>query len=121
MTEDACVLDAEQRRLVEETIAKHCEIRGWKLHEVSCRSNHLHVVVTADCHPNQVRAQFKAWCTRRLKGLESRRRAANRPGNSIAPIRENWWAERGSRRFINDEAGLEAAICYVRDGQDQPH
>jgi hypothetical protein len=34
------------------------------------------------------------------------------------PIRENWWTERGSQRFLNDTASLEAAILYVRDGQD---
>ena len=31
----------------------------------------------------------------------------------------NWWAERGSQRPIYDLQGLEAAILYVRDGQDQ--
>src|SRR5688500_9804813 len=61
MTEDACRLDEEQRELVEATIAKHCDIRGWTLHAVNCRSNHLHVVVTADRHPDEVREQFKAW------------------------------------------------------------
>jgi hypothetical protein len=34
--------------------------------------------------------------------------------------RQNWWAERGSQRYINDPAGLGAAIAYVRDGQDGP-
>jgi hypothetical protein len=38
MTEDACVLDEEQRRLVEKTIIDHCRIRGWQLHAVNCRS-----------------------------------------------------------------------------------
>ena len=45
MTEDACLLDDEQRRLVEGTIADHCRIRGWHLHVVNCRTNHVHVVV----------------------------------------------------------------------------
>jgi hypothetical protein len=36
-------------------------------------------------------------------------------------VRENWWTERGSQRFLNDKESLEAAILYVRDGQDQPH
>jgi hypothetical protein len=30
------------------------------LHAVSCRSNHVHVVVTADRHPDDVRDQLKA-------------------------------------------------------------
>lgn len=139
MTEDACVLDQEQRTLVEKTIADHCQIRGWQLHAVNCRTNHLHVVVSTNLHPDEIRKQFKAWCTRRLKESERRRRrmmAGDGPrlrvglvsgdtltrsaSEVIHPIRENWWAERGSRRYINNEHSLEAAILYVRDGQDGP-
>lgn len=115
MTEDACVLDVAQRRLVEETIRDHCQRRGWHLYAVNCRTNHLHVVVAAPANPKQVRGQLKAWCTRRLKELETARlQVANDP----SPVRAEWWAERGSRRWINDEASLEAATNYVRDGQD---
>ena len=116
MTEDACVLDAQQRRLVEVTIAEHCQVRGWELHEVNCRTNHVHVVVSADRHPDDVRRQLKAWCTRRLKEAEQQRQKA-----AVKAVRENWWTERGSRRYINDAESLEAAILYVRDYQDQPH
>jgi hypothetical protein len=35
-------------------------------------------------------------------------------------VRENWWTERGSIRFIGDEESLEAAILYVLEGQDRP-
>ena len=80
---------------------------------MNCRTNHLHVVVSADRHPDEVRKQFKAWCTRRLKELECRRSSGSEHAG-----RENWWAERGSRRYINDEESLEAAILYVREGQD---
>ena len=114
MTEDACLLDDEQRRLVEGTIADHCRIRGWHLHVVNCRTNHVHVVVTADRDPDTVRDQFKAWCTRKLKALEQARTG---PGNIGASIRENWWAERGSGRYLGDEESLEAAIQYVGEGQ----
>src|SRR5580704_16263495 len=55
MTEDACILDPQQRTLVEQTIADHCRIRGWQLHAVNCRSNHVHVVVTAKRKPEVVR------------------------------------------------------------------
>ena len=54
MTEDACRLDDEHRRLVEATIAEHCAIRGWTLYAVNCRSNHVHVVVAASPHPDEV-------------------------------------------------------------------
>lgn len=113
MTEDACRLDAAERALVEKTIEEHCQRRGWVLYAVNCRSNHVHIVVGAHRKPDQMRLQFKAWCTRRLKALAAKRQKA-------ADVRENWWAERGSRRYINDEASLADAIAYVRDGQDRP-
>jgi len=138
MTEDACRFDGEQRDVVERQIAETCNVRGWELHAVNCRSNHAHVVVTADRSPKIVRNQLKAWCTRRLRELEAKRRLADdvprsrfglvfdvdasTPTRSVSEdsIRENWWAERGSQRFINSSKGLEAAILYVRDGQDNP-
>ena len=109
MTEDACRLDSAQRALVEDTVRDHCRIRNWSLRAVNCRTNHVHVVVTADVHPDSVREQLKAWCTRRLKGLAR--------SNTQQSVRRNWWAERGSRRYINDAESLEAAILYVLNGQ----
>jgi hypothetical protein len=109
MTESACYLTAAQRELVERTIKRHCEIRQWHLHAVNCRTNHVHVVVTATLHPDDVREQFKAWCTRKLKEAE---RATN---GKI--VREKWWAERGSGQYLNDPAGLEGAVLYTLDGQ----
>jgi REP element-mobilizing transposase RayT len=133
MTEDACRLDDEQRDVVERQIGETCNIRGWELHAVNCRSNHAHVVVTASEASKTVRNQLKAWCTRRLKELEVKRRQADdalclrfsdpsTPTRSVSEdaVRENSWAERGSQRFINDSEGLEAAILYVLDGQDYP-
>ena len=114
MAEDACVLDPEQRSVVERTIANHCDIRGWQVHAVNCRTNHLHVVVSAPLHPDKIRNQLKAWCTRHLKELDRSRLGA---AGILHPVRDNWWAERGSRRYLGDEESLEAAILYVRDAQ----
>ncbi len=106
MTEDTCVLSPLQRLAVEAQIAETCAHRGWTLHAVNCRSNHIHVVVTADVpKPKKVRIDLKAWATRTLK-------------EKFDSSRENWWAERGSIRYLNDDDDLEAAILYVRDGQD---
>jgi REP element-mobilizing transposase RayT len=106
LTEDACVLAPQKRQLVEKTTEDHCKIWGWTLHAVNCRTNHLHVVVTANGRkPEVVREQFKAWCTRRLRELQSRQSAP-----SDSPLRENWWADRGSDRYLNDEECLEQAI-----------
>jgi REP element-mobilizing transposase RayT len=111
LTDDGCLLDEEQRRVVEKTITDHCRIRGWQLHIVNCRTNHVHLVLTADREPEDVRDQFKAWCTRRLKELERTR------GRPETAIRQKWWTEKGSQRRLWHEASLEAAIRYVRDGQ----
>ena len=47
MAEEAVSFDRPQRVAVEEAIAAHCRVRGWHLHAVECRSQHVHVVVTA--------------------------------------------------------------------------
>jgi hypothetical protein len=115
MTEPAVTLDVDQRLLVEDVIAKHCRIRGWHLHVVSCRTRHVHVVVTAPGRdPDDVRDQFKAWGTRHLKDLERSRHPTG------VPVRQNWWTQGGSSRWINDEESLEKAIHYVLEEQGSP-
>jgi hypothetical protein len=92
MKEGAVTLDKEQRRLVEKTIAEHCAIRKWHLHSVNCRSNHVHVTVTAPGRHIEVpREQFKAWCTRKLK--LARRASEGNPD-----------AKDGTNRFISATA-----------------
>jgi REP element-mobilizing transposase RayT len=107
MTEDVCLLDEAQCRAVELQIAETCRHRGWQLHAVNCRSNHVHVVVAAaNTRPKKFRADLKAWATRCLK-------------DQFDSTRENWWADRGSIRWLNTEASLEAAVIYVTDAQDR--
>ena len=116
MTEPACCFNLAQRQLVESTISAHCRRRGWQLFAVNCRSNHVHVVVQAPDHPDIVRDQLKSWTTRALKTHQSEHTG----GTHSFKQRTKWWAERGSKRYINNEAGLEAAIRYVQDVQDGP-
>lgn len=127
MTESACRLTSEQRQAVERQIAETCQHRGWRLHAVNCRSNHVHVVLSApETRPKKIRADLKAWATRCLK--EHARSLADGSGNGRALAdasgydgeREQWWAERGSIRFLYDESSLDAAILYVVEGQDMP-
>jgi REP element-mobilizing transposase RayT len=117
MTEGACRLGAAQRAAVQRQIAETCQHRGWHLHAINCRSNHLHVVVSAGAaRPQKIRVDLKAWATRCLK--QHARSRANASGYDGS--RENWWAERGSTRFLYDEPSLEAAILYVTECQDIP-
>ena len=128
MTEEPIVLSEQQRAIVEDTITKHCEIRGWHLHAVNCRSNHCHVVVTASNHNGeQVRDQLKAWCTRRLNEAtelepDGLRRAARIVAVGRKPSgtteRENWWTRKGSVRHLFDDESLVSAIRYTSEAQD---
>ena len=107
MSEDACRLTPAERHAVEAQIAQTCTHRGWHLHAVNCRSNHIHVVVSAfDTAPKKIRIDLKAWATRCLK-------------EQFDPHRENWWAERGSIRFLFGEESLERAVLYVVEAQDR--
>src|SRR5580698_1962555 len=51
MTEDACRLDPEQRNAVHEQVAETCLYRSWTLLAVNCRTNHMHLVVSAPLPP----------------------------------------------------------------------
>ena len=106
MSDDAVRLASDQRSAVERQIAETCQHRGWHLHAVNCRSNHIHAVVSAgETPPKKIRIDLKAYATRCLKSFDGER--------------ENWWAERGSIRWIYNDDDLEAAVIYVVDGQDR--
>ncbi len=107
MSEDACRLNENQRRAVESQFAETCQHRGWYLHAANCRTNHVHVVVSApETRPKKIRSDLKAWATRCLK-------------EGFDKTRDNWWAERGSIRYLNDEKSMETAVLYVLDAQDR--
>ena len=107
MKEEAVLLNEKQRRAVEQVFIRHAEIRGWELHTVNVRSNHIHVVVTADRPPNQVRDQFKANATRVLRELDE-------------PVKnEKIWTRGGDVQLIDGESELESVIRYVSEAQDR--
>ena len=54
MRQDPYLLDEPQRAVVLRTIREVTAHRGWKLWAAHVRSNHVHVVVTADCRPEKV-------------------------------------------------------------------
>lgn len=107
MKEQPVVLTHEQRDAVERVIVEHAAIRGWLLHAVSVRSNHVHVVVSANAEPKKVRDQFKANATRVLRALPE-------------PItNEKIWTRGGDIEFIDTEDDLEQVILYVTEAQDR--
>jgi REP element-mobilizing transposase RayT len=112
MVEGEVRLFMSQRDIVEQTIVDHCQIRNWTLHALNARSNHIHVVVTADRDIDEVMIQLKAWCSRKLSdaaGLTEK--VAYKAG------RKHWFTEDGDKEVIHDEEHLRNAIRYVLEGQ----
>ena len=113
LAECPLTLGVHQQWVVADVIAAHCNIRGWTLHAMSCRPQHVHVVVTAmGVSPEDVLSQLKTWASRRLKGASA--------GDQIRSRRLRWWTEGGSKRWIYDVAELGAVVTYVAECQDKP-
>jgi REP element-mobilizing transposase RayT len=60
-------LGADQLATVHHTIEEVCTHRGWWLHALNVRTNHVHVVVTANRRGKRVYNDFKSYATRRMK------------------------------------------------------
>jgi len=99
-------LNKEGRRIVEKTIREVCDHRGWDLHALNVRSNHVHLAASCgEATPEAVMAQIKAWSTRRLReaGMVSQ----------TARI----WTRHGSTRYLWNAQSLSRAIEYILDRQ----
>jgi REP element-mobilizing transposase RayT len=111
MVNEACSLTEEERELVQSTIKEHCAIKGWLLYAVNCRTTHIHVVVGCRTPAREIRRQLKAWTSRRLRERQLSMHV------DPAKIRSDWWAERGSIRYLHDQKSLESVIYYVNEAQ----
>jgi REP element-mobilizing transposase RayT len=102
------LLDGSQRTVVEQTIREVCARRWWSISALHVRTNHVHLVVSADKMPERVLGDLKAWSTRRL------REAALISPDSLV------WSHHGSTRYLWDEPSAVAAIDYVVNQQGNP-
>ena len=102
-------LDAGSRRTVELAAAGVCAYRGWTLHTVHARTNHVHAVIAAPVRPEPVLHDLKAYGTRAL-------RREGHVDQQLTP-----WADGGSTRYLWTPAALAAAIRYVNDAQGGGH
>ena len=107
MTETPVLLNEAQRGKVEAVCRKHAEIRGWILHAVNARSNHVHLAVTADKKPEAVRDQFKANATRVLRQEPD------------AVTNENVWTRGGDCEVVDGEDNLARVVEYIMEAQDR--
>ena len=85
----------------------HADRRGWAIHAVSARSNHVHIAVTADAAPKKVRDQFKANATRMLRQ------------NPDPITNERVWTKGGDCEIVDTDDELERVIQYIQEAQDR--
>ncbi len=69
MTQAMYLMDQPRREVVCDAIIAECRFRGWHLHALHVRSNHVHLVVTADTHPDFVMKSCKAHASKCLNRL----------------------------------------------------
>ena len=100
------VLNPEQRTITESTIRSVCEYRGWTLHAIAVRTNHVHAVVSANQTPEKAMENFKTYATRRL-----------REAGLIGP-EDRIWTRHGSTIYLWNENAVADAVTYVTEYQD---
>jgi hypothetical protein len=81
-------LDASRRRIALDALCEIAQRKGWILHAVHVRSNHVHIVVTASGPPERVMNDLKTAASRRL--------------NRRFPAEQNRtrWTRHGSTRYL---------------------
>ena len=107
MTDPPYTLPESARGIVCEAIVGICRDNGWRLHALHVRTNHVHVVVSAEREPGRLMSDLKARASREL----------NRLGTDNSVKR---WTRHGSTRHLFDEASVAAAVAYTLDEQGPP-
>ncbi|MBX3727991.1 MAG: transposase [Candidatus Sumerlaeia bacterium] len=106
LTQPPTLLGHGARMCVERAIRETCTHRTWRLHALSVRSNHVHVVLTApEQKPEPVMGSLKAWATRRLR----------QAGHFDTAVRI--WSHHGSTRYLWNEADILSCCEYVLECQ----
>jgi REP element-mobilizing transposase RayT len=99
------VLTEKQRQICDQALREVCDFKGWDLHALNVRTNHVHIVVTVPEAPEPAMNTFKSWATRRMREA------------AVIDPQLRPWGRHGSTRYLWDEEAVAAAIHYVLDRQ----
>ena len=108
MTQAAYKLDELRRSVVIEAVVEVCMYRDWQLFAAHARSDHVHVVVSAEAAPEKVMNDFKAYASRAL----------TRAGFDHAKRKR--WSRHGSTKYLWQPEHVARAIVYVISEQGKP-
>jgi hypothetical protein len=65
-------LGGAEWQVVDAAIRETAAIREWHVYALNVRTNHVHIVVSAEIPPEPLMGSLKAWCTKRLRGAGRR-------------------------------------------------
>src|SRR5262249_52942891 len=101
-------LDGPRRQVKLQALCEITRRKGWTLHAVHVRSNHVHVIVTATGPPERVMNDLKTAASRRLNKAFPAERDRTR------------WTRHGSTRYLWTEEAIAEKVHYVLHGQGVP-
>jgi REP element-mobilizing transposase RayT len=107
VTSEPLTFNEPMRATVADSIVRVCDFKGWILHGVNVRTNHVHVVLGAYEAPESVMNALKAWATRDLRGA------------GLVSADRKVWTRHGSTRYVGDPRDFERILEYVIEGQGQ--
>jgi REP element-mobilizing transposase RayT len=107
MKQPPYTLDASRRDIDRDAIVGLAEGKQWRLWALHVRSNHVHVVVTADRDPGRLMSDMKARASRDLNRLESDQAERMR------------WTRHGSTRHLFEWSAVEEKVRYTLDEQGE--
>ena len=97
-----------QRLICERAFRETCAYRKWKLRAVNVRTNHVHVVTTANETADRVMRDLKAYATRALRQ------------HGLVAQTQRVWATHGSTRMLFTPDGVQRACIYTEEQQGAP-
>jgi REP element-mobilizing transposase RayT len=106
MLQDEMVFSDDQREATGETVREVCNYRGWRIHAINVRTNHVHVVVEGGATPEKMLGDFKRYGTRRMRE------------RGLIPADRMVWSEHGSTKYLWNDVDLYVEACnYVKNCQ----
>lgn len=100
------LFDSMQRSVVEKTIKDVCSYKSYYLCAVNARTNHVHIVVSAQTIPERLINSFKTYITRKLRQ------------QNLIDMKTVVWSRGGSRRYLWKQRHVDLAVDYVLYCQD---
>ncbi len=106
MLGDSTQLNPPARTLTRQAIETACRREQWRLAAAHVRSNHVHVVVSAELKPEKIMGTLKSCASRALNDAFGNRRKR--------------WSRHGSTRWLWEPEHVTAAVAYVFQQQGCP-